>query len=245
VTCDVVSIPSFNLFFNRHSTSEYISYARPSEPFDEDPAAAIAAVREAFESRSRTARWEWIDDLYPALAPALGRAGIAADVTPLMVVTPEEFQSLTAEGIELRRLTPDEDLRPFVMAQRRAYQLEDEEPSEAEYGWIRSWMDRGGTLLAAMHEGVPVAGGAHLPIAGVTEVAGIGTVPEMRGRGIGGAVTAALVQDAFDRGCDRVFLTAGDETACRVYRRVGFRQVANGMAAMAGVRGNEGENEGE
>jgi hypothetical protein len=52
---------------------------------------------------------------------------------------------------------------------------------------------------------------------------------------VGGALTSALVAEAFGAGCDCVFLTAGDERAMRVYRRVGFEQIARGMAAMRGT----------
>ena len=46
-----------------------------------------------------------------------------------------------------------------------------------------------------------------------------------RGRGLGGAVTAALAGAARDAGAEMVFLAAGDDAAARVYERVGFRRV--------------------
>jgi predicted GNAT family acetyltransferase len=62
-------------------------------------------------------------------------------------------------------------------------------------------------------------------------VAGIGTVPEHRRKGVAGSVTSALIRDCLGLGCDTVFLTAGDDRAVRAYQRVGFRTMARGMAA--------------
>ena len=45
------------------------------------------------------------------------------------------------------------------------------------------------------------------------------------------AVTSALVRDAFAAGCNLVFLTAGDDAAVQLYRKVGFEVAARGMAA--------------
>lgn len=66
----------------------------------------------------------------------------------------------------------------------------------------------------------------------VVELVGIGTVARERGRGLGAAVTALLAGVARDAGADLVFLAAGDDTATRVYERVGFRRV--GECGLAG-----------
>jgi predicted GNAT family acetyltransferase len=73
-------------------------------------------------------------------------------------------------------------------------------------------------------DGEPVATGAHQPVADVSEVVGIGTLPSHRRRGLGGAVTALLANDALESGIGTVFLAA-DEGATRVYQAVGFRRI--------------------
>ena len=233
VLCEAVELPPFTLYLSRDSESPFLSYARPSAPLD-DADAQVRNVIAAFTLRERTPRWEWIDDLYPELAPALERAGINAENTPLMQVTPESFRPQSGEGFEIRRVRPEDNLLALVRAQRRSFGMEDE-PLDADTEMVRGWLARGGRFYAAVSEAEIVGGGGCLPIGGVAEVAGIGTVPEARGRGIGGALTSALVAEAFGAGCDCVFLTAGDERAVRVYSRVGFEQVARGMAAMRGT----------
>jgi hypothetical protein len=67
--------------------------------------------------------------------------------------------------------------------------------------------------------------------------AGTGTasLPAARRRGVGVAVTAALVDHATSSGPDLVFLSATDDDVARIYEREGFRRVAH--AGLAGVRG--------
>ena len=53
---------------------------------------------------------------------------------------------------------------------------------------------------------------------------GLGTLPQARGQGIGGLLTAAATREGFDAGVDWVSLGmyASNETARRVYLRLGF-----------------------
>ena len=55
------------------------------------------------------------------------------------------------------------------------------------------------------------------------------------------AITSAAVRDAFAHGCGCVFLTAGDETAQRVYARLGFQIAGMGMATMDPLPVPDGE----
>ena len=72
-----------------------------------------------------------------------------------------------------------------------------------------------------------------LQTAGVTprELTGIAVLPSARNRGVGAAITAALVADARSRGVDTVFLSAGTERVAAIYARVGFIPVATACIA--------------
>jgi GNAT superfamily N-acetyltransferase len=78
-----------------------------------------------------------------------------------------------------------------------------------------------------------LATGRTLPVAGVTEVMGVATLPAARRQGLGAAVTAALVQDARDLGLSTVFLTASSPEVARIYAGIGFRPIATGWIAKA------------
>ena len=84
---------------------------------------------------------------------------------------------------------------------------------------------------AAWVDGIPVCVGGHQPVGDVTEVVGVATLPAYRRRGLGAAVTAALVADALERGVRTVFLSAADDDVARMYGSVGFRQVGSVGAA--------------
>ena len=67
----------------------------------------------------------------------------------------------------------------------------------------------------------------------VVEIAGVGTLPAARRKGLGAAVTAALARDALDRGAEIVFLSAGSEMIARVYEHVGFHRIGTACIASA------------
>jgi predicted GNAT family acetyltransferase len=97
---------------------------------------------------------------------------------------------------------------------------------------MRDRIREGLTVMAvAEDESGPLGGGSHQPVADVTEIVGVGTLPAARRRGIGAAVTAALVADARARDVEILFLSAGSDDIARVYERVGFRAV--GIACVA------------
>jgi predicted GNAT family acetyltransferase len=97
---------------------------------------------------------------------------------------------------------------------------------------LRERLRAGRSVLAAAYGGgAPLAVGIHQPAGGVTEIAGVGTLPAHRRRGLAAAVTSALVADALDRGVEVVFLSAADGDVARVYRRLGFAPIATAMIA--------------
>jgi predicted GNAT family acetyltransferase len=103
-------------------------------------------------------------------------------------------------------------------------------PDEADH--VRNRIRRGLTFVAVAEDGTgPIAVGSSQPVDGVTEIVGVATLPAARRRGIGAAVTSALVTDARSRGVDLVFLSAGSADVARVYARVGFRRVGTACVA--------------
>jgi predicted GNAT family acetyltransferase len=104
------------------------------------------------------------------------------------------------------------------------------DPGAVELTRERLATGRAVTAVASVG-GRPVAVGTHQPVDGVTEVVGVATLPAYRRRGLGAAVTSALADDAFSRGIDTVFLSAGDETIARVYARVGFATIGRAGSA--------------
>ena len=109
--------------------------------------------------------------------------------------------------------------------------------------WVRIWSgrDSGGVFqglvagrepaararlvhLVAVLAGEPVGCAAVFIGRGAAEVQHVVTVPEMRGRGIGTAMTVAALRTAAARGLDTAVLTSSPD-GLRIYQRLGFRPV--------------------
>jgi ribosomal protein S18 acetylase RimI-like enzyme len=81
--------------------------------------------------------------------------------------------------------------------------------------------------FVAYAAGKPAAAGMFAEIRdGITELVGITTLPEYRRQGIAATLTANMTRAAFDSGVEVAFLIAANDTAERVYERLGFRKVA-------------------
>jgi GNAT superfamily N-acetyltransferase len=190
--------------------------------------------------------FEWVAELAPTLGPAAREAGLDVLELPLMVLqTPLDAPPVEAR---LRRLEPDD---PALATSRAVADIAFGAPGtargeagpqqrdaaagnfpEARLGTVRERMAAGLTVtVVAEDEDGMEAVGTHQPVGDVTEVVGIATLPSARRRGLGAAVTAALVDDARRGGAEIVFLSAGSEDIARVYGRLGFERV--GTAGIA------------
>lgn len=168
-------------------------------------------------------------ELNPELAALLIAAGFPAPTPrPLQVVTAESFRPETSTLAEVRLITWEE-APPTDAMLAAAF---GGNSADADGAFLRGLLESGTCAIAAFVEGKPVAAGLHSPVGMTTEVAGVATVPEWRRRGLAGAVTSALVTDAFARGCTCIFLSAGDESVARVYGRLGFERVGTALDTM-------------
>jgi ribosomal protein S18 acetylase RimI-like enzyme len=226
-TKDAVSVGPYDAYIDPLREIKYLSFAVPANGAGPDElAAALPDLVATFRARGRTGRTEHFEEVTPALGPVLEAAGwTLSERMPIMVCTRASLIAPPApDGLEVERMTPDladERFRAFVGVQRTAF--EDSEPFTPEQ------LERQRTRAATEYEFVGSLGGEAvgtaiaLPVAqGVTEIVGVATLPEHRGRGIAGALTAAAVSAAFDARADLAWLTAADAGAERIYARAGF-----------------------
>jgi ribosomal protein S18 acetylase RimI-like enzyme len=232
-------------------------YARPAIGWTGPAATAedVDRVRARQRELGVPEAFEWVAEVTPGLREAVEATGLRVHAHPLMV---REGDLTDRDGADpagalpgphplVRVLGPDD---PFLAGALAVPHLAfaapgtatgpagpaelaaeiiaraDEVPAGAER--VRA----GRTVIAAaVEDGVVLCSGMHLPVGRVSEVVGVGTLPAARRRGLGLAVTAALVADARTRGVDTVFLSAGDEDVARIYARLGFRRVATALIA--------------
>ena len=87
-----------------------------------------------------------------------------------------------------------------------------------------------GGLVLWEHEGRPVSlAGRNRAAAGQARVGPVYTPPELRGRGFGGAATAAITQAALDDGAEGVvlFTDLANPTSNTLYQRLGYRPISD------------------
>ncbi|MEU6465702.1 GNAT family N-acetyltransferase [Streptomyces sp. NPDC046976] len=216
-------VGGFVVGFDPATTSPYVNYATPvpgAGPTDADVADLIAA----FRTRGLLPRLEFAPDAAPAVEPALRRAGFTTEaVHEYLVCTPA---TLTVPGARARVQTPvtDEDYVAIDTALSEAFGGE-WAPSPEGAARLRRTEEGGGAVRFVRAEDGSCAGGAlcSAPAEGTAELAGVGTLPGHRGRGIAAAVTAALAETLFARGARTVWLEYSGAGSRRVYERVGFR----------------------
>lgn len=241
----VEEVGLFTVFIGRPGGWPY--YARPqlggtTSIVPADVALVLARMRELQIPESI----EWVHETTPTLREAVGGEGsLRPQEVPLMVLELPISVEVPA-NIEIRLLrASDGDLLAGSQAVQQvgfavagtAIGVEGaaerdsalKTPSAQEHAMLANGAI--GIAVAVDDIGQVLATGRHIPIGDVTEVVGVATLPSMRRRGLGAAITAALVDDACASGIRTVFLTAGSEDIARVYSRIGFSRVATGYVA--------------
>ena len=242
----VETIGPFTLFVREGPGWSY--YARPTPGCGPIAAAHVAAVRTRQRELGIPETFEWVAELAPDLNGAAAAAGLFTEALPLLHLPVDRFRRVEpAEGFEVRTISPADDVRltqavaavAFAHPGTGAGSSGEAALREAAAaidpavtGVLRERLAAGLTVsMTAVRAGVPVAVGSHQPVGDATEVVGVGVLPAFRRRGLGAAVTSALVEDALARGVRTVFLSAGDEEIARVYERLGFERVGTAGAA--------------
>jgi GNAT superfamily N-acetyltransferase len=243
-SADTEDFGPFTLFVSRGGWSYY---ARPRRGYPGPPATVqdVLVVRARQRECDLPESFEWVDELAPGLVEAVERSGLSVERLPLMALV-GPVAAAPVSGVQVRIVAPeDPDLARITATVSLGFgspgtqvgsigQAERDAAASSETGvdHLRGRLRSGLTVMAVAEDASgPVAAGSHQPIAGVTEVVGVATLPVARRRGLGALVTAALVDDARVGGVRTVFLSAGSDDVARVYEKVGFARVATACIA--------------
>lgn len=245
-------IGPLTLFVNRGASWPY--YGRPRLGGVRVTAADVAAVRARQRRLGVPEAFEWIAEVTPSMRAAAEEAGLAVHDHPLLALDHEVWASAGRAGAGAARIrligadAPDLAVLRAVAhvgfawpgtqvgpagPEELAEATECQDPATVDV--VRERLRLGLTVMAAAYDAttgrVPLSVGSHQPVGDATEVVGVATLPSARRRGLGAAVTRALVADAIGRGCTLIFLSAGDDAVARVYERVGFARVGTALIA--------------
>jgi len=227
-----VAAPPFGCFFHRTDSLPFFNYAIPAEPCGGDLTQPLTELRRVFQQNDRQPRFEFIEEYAPELAAALGAAGFTeAERQHGMLCTPASFRPAPAvPGLAITTLSRNsalETLRQVVTVQRAAFDPDNQGAvTHTEAQTFAQDLQDGVAFLAHLDGRAVCAGMFTNPFDGLTEMVGIATLPAFRRQGIGTALVGAAVQAAFSLELEAVYLTAADQQAGRVYKRVGFAKAA-------------------
>ncbi len=203
-------------------------------PTGAEPAAwrpALAAVRDAFDTSRAIPRIEYVDELHPTLAPAAHAAAWrTTTLARVMALAPHELVAEPSPGAAVMRFVRADDtvtLEAFLRGQHRAYGGDGESGALAWLPILRLGLRAGAMdAVALARSGQVVAGASLVRGAGVSELAGVWTLPNVRRQGLARAACSTLLAHGFAAGDDLAWLST-EPQAAQLYRSLGFRTVGS------------------
>jgi ribosomal protein S18 acetylase RimI-like enzyme len=214
----------FTLFLAEDGTG-WDFYARPRLGGDSTfTADDVTRVLERQVELGRPRAIEWVDEVTPSLYEAVRRAGHTAGRYPLLALP--DSTEVEATGRTRVLGADDSDLAWTVGAVSAAFSGDDD-VTERPVGNRPRLIASGHLVEVAAYDedGRLLGGGSAAPRGETAELMGIGVPPAHRGAGVGTAITRGLVRACRAVGVTTVFLSAGNDAAASIYRRVGFQDV--------------------
>lgn len=221
----------FTLFLAQEGTG-WDFYARPrlggQSTFTADD---VRVVLDRQVELERPRAIEWVDEVTPSLFPAVTDAGHRAGRYPLLAL-PAGTEVAPAD--RTRALSPDDDDLPLAVGAVSAAFEGTDEVSARPVGRRPTLISSGHLIEVAAYDesGRLLGGGSAAPRGETAELMGIGVPPALRGAGVGSAITRGLVHACRAAGVRTIFLSAGNDAAASIYRRIGFEDV--GTACILG-----------
>lgn len=193
-----------------------------------DPEQLIARARAFFGQRGR-GFCLWVRGERPEdrdLTEAAERAGLRCVYEmPEMVLAGRAEERPLAAGAELRRVSSAEDAEDYWRIAAASY-TDLGFPPEV-FGHYENhaglWAENVVAFLAHL-DGVPVSIAMTIVTHGVAGIYWVGSLAQARGKGLGGAVTAAAINAGFDLGADLASLQASP-MGRPIYTAMGFETV--------------------
>lgn len=182
-------------------------------------------LRRVYQARGRVLRFEFLEGLWPGLGPALEQWGMELQGRmPFMICRRGELKVVAAPGVEVQWLTAGDDdalLAEFARTGKRSFGDDAAVIEPHEVAELRAKLagERYRCTIGRI-DGQMVGVGTMVVLG--EELAGVGTLPEYRRRGVAATVSSVLVADHFRRGGELVWLSAGDTAAHDAYAKIGF-----------------------
>lgn len=191
--------------------------------------AAIERVITTIHGLGRPIMWHVGPSSKPVdLARRLEARGFEHDVATSMVLDIADLASSTTDSqFIISAVRTQSDVLDWLRAWDLAIEVE---PRGERHPWLMPWKylalspETPTELFVGRFDGEPVSSSLAFVGGGAVGLYGVGTAPTHRGRGFGGAISAAAVEWGRARG-QRVAVLQATEMGTPVYHRLGFRPV--------------------
>jgi ribosomal protein S18 acetylase RimI-like enzyme len=204
----------------------YVNYALVLSA-SESPVDDVARMMETFKAHKRVPRVEYVHEAAPGLDTALEHAGFKREhELPMMTCTLSSFRPRLAEGVDVRMLGLEDDVRLYYHTANQAFDV------KLPVGDTPRPKGEADKQTGTLHIAIGYIGGepAGCACLGPTwELSGVGVVPSFRRRGVASSVSSALLAEHFERH-SIAWLTAEDERAESVYRGLGFEKAGTHLS---------------
>jgi|CXWL01.1.fsa_nt_gi ribosomal protein S18 acetylase RimI-like enzyme len=177
-----------------------------------------------FRTHDRSPRFEFFPELWPDLEAMLLKEGFELEMRiPVMVLSRLELNP--REDSTVKDISTAVELLDSSRCSALAFGAE-MEPSEAQIESNVQSIQSGQSRCAAVWvDGQVVSNGWTIGGGPICELAGVGTHPEHRKKGLASSVSSYLCRKRFENGGEHVWLSAGTPEAEAVYSKLGFRKI--------------------
>ena len=188
----------------------------------------ITAMEASFASRSRAPRLEAVHQAGDGLIPLLEELGWSTEGVYAVYGCQPDSAPVRATSADIQTAAISDDapvdvVQAMMQIGERAFENPDAPLPDVDVALASQVRWRGMPKVLAYVDGVAVGSGMlTLPVNGCSELAGICTLQDYRGRGVATQVVAHLLQIAQSCGITLAYLTAADDAAARIYMRAGF-----------------------
>jgi GNAT superfamily N-acetyltransferase len=215
---EVVEVPGFTLFLGGDGDAFAIPGALPDDA--DGLEAAVAGLLDAFAHRGVAPRVELSLLASRALPAALATRGLAAvDEAPLFVCRPAGLRPRRGEA-RVRWIGAGDDLAFVASVMRQGFEVRG--PAGDAGAALGAALAGPLRLAFAELRGAPAGTGCSTPLAGVTEISSLSTLPNVRRRGVGAQTATFLLEEHFGAGGDLAWACAPDTRAAALLLDVGF-----------------------
>ena len=188
----------------------------------------IAAMEATFATRGRAPRLEAVHQAGDGLIPLLEELEWVTEGVYAVYGCQPDSAPVLASSADIQTVAISDDapasaVQAMMQIGERAFENPDAPLPTLDAATAAQLRWSGMPKVLAYVDGVAVGSGMlTLPVNGCSELAGICTLQDYRGRGVATQVVAHLLQIAQRSGITLAYLTAADDAAARIYMRAGF-----------------------